>query len=234
MPRGRPSPPAGPDASLSRTVIVDYDAGNLRSVQRACAEVGLGAAVSADPDAVARADRVIFPGVGQAASAMATLRRTGLDRALHHAIEAGTPMLGICLGLQISLEHSEEGDTTTLGLIPGRVRRFRMDDPALKVPHMGWNAVEVLRPHPVLAGIAPGDEFYFVHGYYTEPADPEEALAVAVYERRFCCALGRRNYVGVQFHTEKSGRAGLELLARFGRWNGTVEGERPPAAGGAC
>ncbi|MEE4362213.1 MAG: imidazole glycerol phosphate synthase subunit HisH [Pseudomonadales bacterium] len=214
---------------MGRTVIVDYDAGNLRSVQRACQEVGLDAIISADPHAVATADRVIFPGVGQAASAMATLRRTGLDTALHHALEAGAPMLGICLGLQISLEHSEEGDTRTLGLIPGRVRRFRLDDPGLKVPHMGWNAVEVIRPHPVLAGIVPGDEFYFVHGYYTEPADADEALAVADYERRFCCALGRRNFVGVQFHTEKSGRVGLDLIARFGRWDGVVEADTPLA-----
>jgi|AntRauTorcE11898_2_1112593.scaffolds.fasta_scaffold35946_2 glutamine amidotransferase len=206
---------------VSRTVIVDYDAGNLRSVLRACREVGLDAEISADPDRVAGAERVIFPGVGQAASAMATLRRTGLDRALHAALDAGTPMLGICLGLQISLDRSEEGDTPTLGLIPGVVRRFALTDPSLKIPHMGWNRIRVLQPHPVLAGIDPEDEFYFVHGYYTQPASPDEALAVAEYEREFCCALGRDNYVGVQFHTEKSGRVGLDLIARFGRWDGS-------------
>jgi glutamine amidotransferase len=208
------------DAAVARTVIVDYDAGNLRSVLRACQEVGLDAEISADAQRVAHADRVIFPGVGQAASAMATLRRTGLDAALHAALDAGTPMLGICLGLQISLDRSEEGDVTTLGLIPGTVRRFALDDPRLKVPHMGWNAIRVLRPHPVLAGIAADDEFYFVHGYYTEPAAADEALATATYEREFCCALGRGNYVGVQFHTEKSGRVGLDLIERFGRWDG--------------
>ncbi|HSG90840.1 MAG TPA: imidazole glycerol phosphate synthase subunit HisH [Pseudomonadales bacterium] len=205
---------------MARTIIVDYDAGNLRSVQRACHEVGLDAEISADPARVAAADRVIFPGVGQAGSAMATLRRTGLDEALHAALAAGTPMLGICLGLQISLDRSEEADTTTLGLIPGVVRRFALDDPALKIPHMGWNAIRVLQPHPVLAGIEADDEFYFVHGYYTEPAAPDEALAVTTYEREFCCALGRANYVGVQFHTEKSGRVGLGLIDRFARWDG--------------
>lgn len=208
---------------MNRTLIVDYDAGNLRSVQRACHEVGLDAVISADPAAVAAAERIIFPGVGQAGSAMATLHRSGLGSALQHAIRSGTPILGICLGLQISLDHSEEGDTPCLGLIPGRVRRFAMDDPRLKVPHMGWNEVRVRRPHPVLAGIEPGDEFYFVHGYYPDPATDAAVLAVAEYEREFCCALGLGNYIGVQFHTEKSGRVGLDLIARFGRWDGQFE-----------
>lgn len=210
---------------MSRTLIVDYDAGNLRSVQRACVEVGLDAVISADPGAIASAERIIFPGVGQAGSAMATLRRTGLDRALQDALAAGVPMLGICLGLQISLDHSDEGDTPCLGLIPGQVRRFAMTDPRLKVPHMGWNEVRIVQPHPVLAGIAPGDEFYFVHGYYTDPASRSEVLAVSEYEREFACALGKGNYVGVQFHTEKSGRVGLDLLARFGAWDGQFKPE---------
>lgn len=216
---------------MARTVIVDYDAGNLRSVLRACHEVGLDAEISADPARVAAADRVVFPGVGQAGSAMATLRRNGLDVALHAALDAGTPMLGICLGLQISLDRSEEADTVTLGLIPGVVRRFALDDPSLKIPHMGWNAVRVLQPHPVLAGIEPGDEFYFVHGYYTEPAQADEALAVTTYEREFCCALGRANYVGVQFHTEKSGRVGLDLIDRFARWDGQWQSTATTEAG---
>ncbi len=214
---------------MARTVIVDYDAGNLRSVQRACSEVGLDADIAAEPAAVARADRIIFPGVGQAASAMRTLRRTGLDEALRHAIAAGTPILGICLGLQISLDYSEEGDTACLGLIPGRVRRFAFDDPRLKVPHMGWNEVRVVHPHPVLAGIRPGDEFYFVHAYYPDPDTREAVLAVADYEHEFCCALGVRNYVGVQFHTEKSGRVGLDLIARFARWDGRDQRDREAA-----
>ncbi len=205
------------------TVIIDYDAGNLRSVQRACAEVGLEAVISADAAAVARAERVIFPGVGAAGSAMRSLKVRGLDRALESIYRAGTPLLGICLGLQISFDHSEENDTTTLGLLPGRVVRFRLDDPALKIPHMGWNEVRVVRAHPVLAGIRPGDEFYFVHAYYPVPADSRLVLAETEYEGTFACALGHRNYVATQFHPEKSGRVGLDLLARFAAWDGSWE-----------
>jgi glutamine amidotransferase len=202
------------------TVIIDYDAGNLRSVQRACAEVGLSARITNDAHAVARADRVIFPGVGAAGSAMKSLKAAGLDVALRHAIASGTPVLGICLGCQISLDHSEEADTVTLGLIEGRVVRFRLDDPALKIPHMGWNEVRVVKPHPLLVGIAPGDEFYFVHAYYPEPKQRSDVYAETDYERTFASALGRGNYFATQFHPEKSGRVGLELLGRFARWDG--------------
>ena len=201
-------------------VIVDYDAGNLGSVQRACREVGLDAVISADADEVRRAERIIFPGVGAAGSAMQSLRATGIGGALTDAYRAGTPILGICLGLQISLDHSEENDTETLGLVPGSVRRFRLTDPALKIPHMGWNAVNVLRPHPVLAEVEPGDEFYFVHAYFPSPANRDDVLAEADYEGRFCCALGRDNYIATQFHPEKSGRVGLALLRRFAGWDG--------------
>jgi imidazole glycerol-phosphate synthase subunit HisH len=207
------------------TLIIDYDAGNLRSVQRACAEVGLSARISNDPGAVARADRIIFPGVGAAGSAMRSLTANGLDKALLDAFHAGVPILGICLGMQISLSHSEENDTSTLDLIPGEVRRFRLDDPALKIPHMGWNEVRVVKPHPVLAKVAPGDEFYFVHAYYPVPAAADTVYAEATYESTFCCALGRGNYFGTQFHPEKSGRVGLELLASFAAWDGTLTTE---------
>src|SRR3954454_18300293 len=151
-------------------IIIDYDAGNLRSVQRACTEVGLDARISNDAKVLARADRIIFPGVGAAHSAMKSLQAAGLDVALRDAVAAGTPVLGICLGLQISLDHSEEGDTRTLGLIEGRVLRFRLDDPSLKIPHMGWNEVTVVKPHPLMRNVAPGSSFYFVHSYYPQPA----------------------------------------------------------------
>lgn len=206
---------------IADTLIIDYDAGNLRSVQRACAEVGLAAEISADPDAVRRAARVIFPGVGAAGAAMKSLTRAGMDEALREVIAAGVPVLGICLGLQISFDHSEEGDTPTLGLLPGRVRRFRFENPELKIPHMGWNEVRLVRPHPVLAGIEPGDEFYFVHGYYPEPADQRLVYAVTDYEIEFACAVGRDNYFATQFHPEKSGRVGLRLIEAFAGWNGT-------------
>ena len=209
---------------VPETVIVDYDAGNLRSVQRACAEVGLAAEISADPARLRRADRIIFPGVGQAGSAMATLNRTGLADALRQRLGEGVPVLGICLGLQISLDHSEEGDTPTLSLVAGETRRFHFADPTLKVPHMGWNTLSLRQPHPVLKDLHEDDAFYFVHSYYTVPKDPAVVLAEATYERPFCCALGKDNYVGVQFHTEKSGRAGLALLARFAAWDGVFKG----------
>ena len=209
---------------MPETVIVDYDAGNLRSVQRACAEVGLAAEISADPARLRRADRIIFPGVGQAGSAMATLNRTGLADALRQRLGEGGPVLGICLGLQISLDHSEEGDTPTLSLVAGETRRFHFADPTLKVPHMGWNTLSLRQPHPVLKDLHEDDAFYFVHSYYTVPKDPAVVLAEATYEQPFCCALGKDNYVGVQFHTEKSGRAGLALLARFAAWDGVFKG----------
>ena len=201
-------------------VIVDYDAGNLMSVRRACREVGVDAAISNDPARIRAADRIVFPGVGAAGSAMRSLAASGVGVALRDAFHAGTPILGICLGLQISLDYSEENDTRTLGLLLGEVRRFRLDDAALKVPHMGWNAVRPVRPHPVLDGIEADDEFYFVHAYRPLPAKREHVLAESIYEGAFCSALGTGNYVATQFHPEKSGRAGLRLLERFAAWDG--------------
>ena len=202
------------------TLILDYDAGNLGSVKRACSEVGLSAEFSAHPDAVTEAERIIFPGVGAAGSAMRSLRERGLDTALKTAIASGTPVLGICLGMQVSLDYSEENDTQTLGLIGGRVQRFQLNRPELKIPHMGWNEVRVIQAHPVLAGIEPGDEFYFVHGYFPNTAAVEHVLAVTDYEDDFTCALGKDNYIGTQFHPEKSGRVGLRLFENFARWDG--------------
>ncbi len=202
------------------TVIIDYDAGNLHSVRRACHEVGLEAQVCADPDTVRQAERVIFPGVGAAGSAMKSLKARGLDEALREIVAAGRPVLGICLGLQISLDYSEENDTTTLGLIAGRVQRFSFTRRDLKIPHMGWNEVRPVadRPHPVLADIEPGDEFYFVHGYYPSPQDQRHVYAVTDYEVDFASAVGHENYFATQFHPEKSGRVGLRLLSHFANW----------------
>ena len=202
-------------------LIIDYDAGNLRSVQRACREVGLTAEITADPEALAHAERIIFPGVGAAGSAMRSITSRGIDEALKEAIARGTPVLGICLGMQISLDHSEENDQQTLGLIPGTVRRFQFDRPELKIPHMGWNEVRVLKPHPLLADVQPGDEFYFVHAYYPAPDRSEDVYAVTDYEIEFACALGRDNYFGMQCHPEKSGRVGLQVLKQFASWDGT-------------
>ena len=213
------------------TLILDYDAGNLGSVKRACTEVGLQAEFSAHPDALAQAERIIFPGVGAAGSAMRSLRERGLDTALKNAIAKGTPLLGICLGMQVSLDYSEENDTPTLGLLGGRVQRFKLNQPELKIPHMGWNGVKVQQSHPVLAGIEPGDEFYFVHGYYPMPTAPEHVLTLTEYEGDFVSALGKNNYIGTQFHPEKSGRVGLRLFENFARWDGVWQGAASPAGG---
>ena len=206
---------------MSLVCIVDYNAGNLRSVQRACAAVGMQAEICADPERLRAADRVIFPGVGAAGSAMASLQERGLDQALLEVVAAGKPVLGICLGLQISLQYSEENDTQTLGLIPGRVKRFRFDRPDLKVPHMGWNEVRVVRPHPVLEGIEPGDEFYFVHGYYPEPENEGHIYGITDYESDFASVVGIDNYIAMQCHPEKSGRVGLRLISKFATWDGS-------------
>lgn len=202
--------------------IVDYDAGNIRSVQRACREIGAESVISRDPREVEKAERIIFPGVGAAASAMETLRSTGLDQALQAAFIKGTPILGICIGAQIVLERSEESDQRCLGIIPGATVRFKLKNPALKVPHMGWNGVEVVKPHPLLEGVKNGDEFYFVHSYFPQPADQKYVFGVTEYEKTFCCALGDKNLFATQFHPEKSGRFGLRLLDRFTRWDGSI------------
>ncbi len=213
--------------------IIEYRAGNIRSVERACAEIGVRAEISNDPRKTLGAESIIFPGVGAAPSAMAVLREAGLDTALRQAFRDGVPILGICLGAQIVLDRSEEGDQECLGLIPGATVRFRPPDRSLKVPHMGWNEVTATQPHPLLDGLREGDEFYFIHSYYPRPASDENVYAVTEHGGVFCAALGAGNLFATQFHPEKSGRLGLKLLERFASWDGTVppekaEGEEPP------
>jgi len=198
--------------------IIDYKAGNLTSVKRGLDHLGLPNQISADPQVVSNAERLIFPGVGQASAAMRVLQECGLDQAIRAAFLRGTPILGICIGCQIILDHSEEGDTPCLGLLPGRCLRFHLDDPALKIPHMGWNAVTPTRAHPLLAHLRPGDEFYFVHSYYPQPADPATIYATCDYGGSFPVAIGKDNLFAVQFHTEKSAAPGLQLLANFAKW----------------
>ena len=198
--------------------IVDYKAGNLTSVKRALEALGIPCQITADPQVVRRAGRIIFPGVGHAAAAMEVLKARGLDSALVDAVRRGTPTLGICIGCQIILFHSEEGDTPGLDLLPGVCTRFRLADAALKIPHMGWNAVTVTRPHPLLAHLRPGDEFYFVHSYYPQPADPADVYATCEYGGTFPAAIGKDNLFAVQFHAEKSGPVGLQVLKNFAEW----------------
>lgn len=201
--------------------IIDHNAGNLRSVKRACDKVGLPSQLTQDPESVVRASKIIFPGVGAAKHAMDTLHRTGLAQALIEAAGKGTPVLGICVGAQIMLDRSEEGDVAALGLIPGVTRRFKLSDPALKIPHIGWNQARVVRPHPLLEGLRNEDEVYFVHSYFLDPASSSHAYAMTDYGGDFCCAIGRDNLFATQFHPEKSGPIGLALLERFSRWEGT-------------
>jgi glutamine amidotransferase len=200
--------------------IIDYAAGNLTSVKRALDHLGIVGAITADPAQVRAAERLIFPGVGQAGAAMEVLRARGLDGALCDAFARGTPILGICIGCQIVLTHSEEDDTPCLGLVEGECVRFRLADPALKVPHMGWNAVTVTQPHFILKDVQPGDEFYFVHSYFPQPREPQRVFAVAQHGLTFPAAIGQRNLFATQFHLEKSGSAGLQLLRNFAEWNG--------------
>ncbi len=204
--------------------IVDYRAGNLTSVARALKYLNEPCIVTSDAGVLDDASHIIFPGVGAAGTAMANLREHDLDVRLRTWVAQGKPILGICLGTQVIFEHSEEDDTTCLGIVPGSVRRFPPDLQAggqrLKIPHMGWNSVAFRADHPVFSGIPGGAEFYFVHSYYPAPSDEEWAAGWTEYGIRFCSAVARANLVAVQFHPEKSGRPGLTILANFCRWGG--------------
>lgn len=195
--------------------IVDYQMGNLRSVQKAFERVGHAAAITADAQVLARADHVVLPGVGAFADAIGELHRRELVRPIRDAIEAGKPFLGICLGLQLLFDVSyEDGEHEGLGVLPGEVRRFDVP-PELKVPHMGWNEVTPRRGAPIYSGIAPGSHFYFVHSYYAAPSDPQVFDGEASYPTPFCASIWRDNLFATQFHPEKSQAAGLALLRNF-------------------
>ncbi|HEJ83785.1 MAG TPA: imidazole glycerol phosphate synthase subunit HisH [Desulfobacteraceae bacterium] len=205
--------------------IIDYKAGNLRSVERALRGLGFPCRITADSTRILEADRVVFPGVGAAGRAMADLRQLGLDRVLRRALEEGHPFLGICLGAQVILERSEEDHAACLGLMAGEARSFPVPLPSpengrLKIPHMGWNGVTQVRKHPVLKGIGPEDEFYFVHAYYPAPASQAHVIGTTDYGIRFPSIIGRRNLIAMQFHPEKSGRPGLQILKNFCEWDG--------------
>ena len=205
--------------------IVDYEAGNLTSVLRAVRSLGFEAEVTKDPDAILDAERVIFPGVGAAGAAMENLRRTGLDRVLKTVNGLGTPLLGICLGTQIIFEYSDEdGGTECLGIFRGKTVRFpeqlHHNGRRLKVPHMGWNQVRLVKEHPVLRGVKPEHEFYFVHGYYPSPADMLQAVGWTDHGLTFASIVAQDNLIAFQFHLEKSGRPGLQILKNFCQWDG--------------
>lgn len=188
--------------------IINYDAGNLASVSNALERLGRQHVITADHGQLEEADGVIFPGVGHAEAAMESLRRKGLDDWLRNT---GKPVLGICLGMQLFYESSEEGDSKGLGILPGRLKRFRSED--YKVPHMGWNTFSEIGTHPLLRGLDAGHWFYYVHSYYAPVND--HTLAACDYITPFAAVAGRDNYLGVQFHPEKSGTAGRILLQNF-------------------
>ena len=188
--------------------------GNLRSVEKALESVGGRPRISADPEAVKNAERLILPGVGAFGDAMENLRRTGMDAAIREAVGAGVPLLGLCLGLQLLFTHSEEfGSHQGLNLIPGKVRKF--DGADLRVPHIGWNQIEDLQPNPLLEHIQDGSYFYFVHSLYVEPDNSADVLSRTAYGLRFCSIACRNNVWGAQFHPEKSQDNGKRLLENF-------------------
>jgi len=204
--------------------IIDYRAGNLTSVRLACESLGLDAKITSDPVVIKAAKHVIFPGVGAAGAAMGHLRELELIDILRAVVDYGTPFLGICLGTQIILEHSEEdGGVDTVGLLKGDVRQFRPSDPLVKVPQIGWNTVKQKRPHPIFDGIEDESEFYFVHSFHPAPTEQNCILGETEYaDVTFASVMGRNNLVATQFHPEKSGRIGLRLLKNFSDWDGST------------
>lgn len=190
-----------------KVAIVKYNAGNIASVQNALGRLGVASEVTDDAEILGRADKVIFPGVGEASTAKQYLRERRLDAAIKSLTQ---PVLGICLGMQLLCSHSEENDTDCLGIFPNKVRRFVSDD--LKIPHMGWNTITHLR-QPMFDGVEENSYVYFVHGYYVEASD--EAAAVCSYGIDFTAAIQHENFYAVQFHLEKSGAAGERILENF-------------------
>jgi glutamine amidotransferase len=191
--------------------LVDYGAGNLRSVQNALDALNVESAIASTPTDLARADAIIFPGVGAAAPAMAALRSRGLDRALVDAIHQGTPFLGICLGLQLLFDSSAEDGATCLRVFRGTVERLPTEE---KLPHVGWNTLEHVANHPVLAGLE-GEAMYFVHSYVAVPQDRQLSAAETTHGVPFVSAIAAGSMIAVQFHPERSGPAGLKLLENF-------------------
>jgi imidazole glycerol-phosphate synthase subunit HisH len=198
---------------MKPVVIVDYGAGNLRSVARAVEHQGFAALVSCEPKAVDQAQALILPGVGAAADTMRNLEQGGLAQPIKEYIESGRPFLGVCMGQQALLTLSEEGgEHRCLDVIPGRVRRL---PGGLKVPHMGWNRVRQRRAHPVFDSIEDGAYFYFVHSYYPDPESMDTVIGETEYGVRFASVLARDNLVATQFHPEKSGISGLRFYRNF-------------------
>ena len=195
-----------------KLVVIDYESGNLRSVSRALECQGVIPLVTGDAAEFDTADAVVFPGVGSGPAAMDALNQRGLVGPIRDYIASGRPFLGICLGLQLLMDRTEEGDKPCLGVVPGNAKHL---PPGLKVPHMGWNSVRFNAEHLVLAGIPQDSYFYFVHSYYAAPEDPSGVSGTTKYGIPFCSVYAKDNLVATQFHPEKSGPAGLQLYKNF-------------------
>ncbi|MEE9344159.1 MAG: imidazole glycerol phosphate synthase subunit HisH [Methylococcales bacterium] len=211
---------------MTSVAVIDYGMGNLHSIAKALQHIPTKpiVQVTSNPDEILAADRVILPGVGAIGDCMAALVTTKLDQAVRHVAKT-KPLLGICIGLQIMLDESEEsGSTQCLGIFPGRVQKFangmhNNHGDLIKIPHMGWNTVSQIK-HPLWNSIPDNSRFYFVHSYYANPTRPEHCAGTSAYPEKFSCALARDNIFAVQFHPEKSQRYGLQLLDNFIHWNG--------------
>jgi glutamine amidotransferase len=200
---------------MSKIVIVDYGVGNFRSVQKAFEAIGAATQITDSVAVVNQAEVVVLPGVGAFGDAIHNLRQAGLDKPVLTAVKAGKPLFGICVGLQLLFDESEEmGRHQGLGILPGKIVRFP-DTPHLPVPHMGWNQIEPERDHPLLKKIAPGDFAYFAHSYYAQPANPAHIIACTEYGRRYASVVGHDNVCAIQFHPEKSQQVGLQILRNF-------------------
>ncbi len=195
-----------------KLVVIDYDSGNLRSVSRALESQGVTPLVTGDPKDFADADAMILPGVGSGPAAMDALNQRGLVGPIRDYIASGKPFLGVCLGLQLLMDRTEEGDAPCLGVVHGNAKLL---PPGLKVPHMGWNSVHFKNQHPIVAGIPQDSYFYFVHSYYAAPEDPNGIGGTTEYGIPFCSIYANGNLVATQFHPEKSGPAGLRLYKNF-------------------
>ena len=192
--------------------VIDYESGNLRSVSKALERAGARSQVTSDPGGLLRADAAVLPGVGSGDAAMRALHKRGLVGPLREFVESGRPFLAICLGLQLLMDGTEEGNASCLGLIRGKTRKL---PDGLKVPHMGWNGVNLRKAHSIFEGIPVGAYFYFVHSYYAEPEDEDIVFGVTEYGISFCSIIVRDNLIATQFHPEKSSALGLRIYENF-------------------
>jgi len=197
-------------------VMIDYGASNIRSAQKAFEYVGAVVRLTADADVVRKADRLVLPGVGAFGAGIDALRAKGLDTAICAAVNDGVPLLGICLGMQFLFEESNEmGVHRGLGLVPGHVTRFDLAGYGLKVPHMGWNQIDIAEDNPLVASVPNGAHAYFVHSYYCVPSEVQDIVAQTDYGRSFASIIAHNNVFGIQFHPEKSQRRGLQILSNY-------------------